>query len=361
MKTIVRPIFILLCVASFTAAADSNYLRVKGNYTVNLRASPNGRIVGKLSGAQTVEVYPAASRGGWVAIRYNGKKAYVFNSLVMPVSSGPDKVQPSFGTAMIDAHKGANLRSGPGLNTRILGAIPDDTEIHVTGSPRGDWVPVNWHGKSGYVHKSLLSGDALTEASGECETCTTHAQASSSDQDDAADILNAAKAADSSPILDKWALAAWKSATRGRKMANFLGGKWRSGNRSKGLCAAGVKEAAVAAGVCSHYPAGGAYAMYTSGSLAKNCPRLKKSSIKDPRKAPPGSLIVYSGYAGHIPHHFGHTETKITVTPALYAKIKHDSKLSKVKIGQSIYCSDYCRAAPTMTKHNPVAAIYVLR
>jgi hypothetical protein len=162
--------------------------------------------------------------------------------------------------------------------------------------------------------------------------------------------------------VNKFANKAWVNATERRRVADFLGGGVRSGNRSKGMCAAAVQETLMDAGICERWPSGNALAMHTSGNL-RACPHLRKSSYTDPHKAPVGSVIVYSGYAGSHPHHFGHIEVVIPVTAQILARVRADPKLAgqHLQVGDRLYCSDYCRAAPTMTPNNPVAAIYTMR
>lgn len=161
-----------------------------------------------------------------------------------------------------------------------------------------------------------------------------------------------------SQILNKLSSEAWKSATKRRKVADFCGGGYRSGNRSKCMCAQGAKEALVAAGVCKSYPSGNALQTHKNGTLKASCPNLTLSSNKDPGKAPAGSVIVYSGYAGRRPHNYGHIEIKVPVTAELKKQMGRAG--NDLKIGQYMYCSDFCSARPTKTAHNKVAAIYTL-
>jgi hypothetical protein len=170
-----------------------------------------------------------------------------------------------------------------------------------------------------------------------------------------------------SALLANLANETWHQATRKRARAKFLGGGTASGNRSKGMCAQAVKEALTGAGVCTSYPSGNAAQTHTSGSLKRSCPKLKlakqassrnKLDITDISKAPAGSVIVYNGYAGRRPHDYGHIEIKVPVTPELRAKMGRDGL--SVKVGDFVYCSDFCRATPTKKSTNEVIAIYTL-
>lgn len=143
-------------------------------------------------------------------------------------------------------------------------------------------------------------------------------------------------------VVSNWISNAWHSATKPRQVARFMGGGVKRGNRSKGMCAQAAKEALVNSNICHGKLAGNAIDLHRRGILRSHCPRLKLSSLKDPRKAPNGSVIVYSGYAGRRPHNYGHIEAKL------------------VKNGVANYCSDFCAFKPTKKSTNRVAAIYVL-
>ncbi len=52
----------------------------------------------------------------------------------------------------------ANMRSGPGTNSRKVGGAPKGTKATVV-ERRGNWVKVKVGGKTGWIHKSLLKRD----------------------------------------------------------------------------------------------------------------------------------------------------------------------------------------------------------
>jgi hypothetical protein len=161
------------------------------------------------------------------------------------------------------------------------------------------------------------------------------------------------------PKLDNLVKQTWKKATQRRTIADFCGGGYRSGNRSKCMCAQAVKEALVASKVCTRYPSGHARETHTTGSIKKSCPGLGLTGKLDPWKALGGSVIVYSGYAGKTPHNYGHIEIKIPVTAQLLKQMGKQS--GGAKIGDFMYCSDFCRTRPTKVATNKVIAIYQLK
>jgi uncharacterized protein YgiM (DUF1202 family) len=363
-------VLLFLTVTSFSALAfeAGDYVTAPSGVTVELRAGPHGQPIGQLSGTESLKVLDLTPRGGWIPVDYNGKAVWVFNAAVRKTNDTNQRDPKKL--VMVDAEEGANLRFAPSLSSPVLATIDDNTEVQIIGPGQGAWVPVKWNNKTGYVNKALLSHpeselDAAEKCSGDCAKPSSVSIAKS-----AAGILaKVATQGESFNLLAKWSLDGYTEGVKTRCLANFRGGglvhghcrAWGSGNRSKGLCAAGVKEAAVLAGVCNSMPAGAsAIEMHLSGGIRRSCPKLKLSGYRDPRTAPPGSIVVYSGYAGKTPHHFGHIETKLLITAQVLERVKNDPEMHGAKLGQFMYCSDFCRVRPTMTRHNPVAAIYTL-
>jgi len=166
-------------------------------------------------------------------------------------------------------------------------------------------------------------------------------------------------------VLARLAMNAWTNATERRRVANFCGGGYRSGNRSKCMCSQAVRDTLVDTGLCREYGAD-ALAAHTSGALRNNCPGLSLSSSRSIANAPAGAVIVYNGYAGSTPHNYGHIEIKVEVTQELLNTVRNDPVLidrgqaQNLRVGDFLYCSDFCRAAPTDTPNNEVVAIYTI-
>lgn len=174
------------------------------------------------------------------------------------------------------------------------------------------------------------------------------------------------------PLLKKVATEAWKQATTKRTVATFCGGGFRSGNRSKCSCAGGVKDTLIGSGLCkpslrnersrmSRGQGPAAIEYQRLGLLTKHCPRLKEQKNLNIGSAPGGSVIVYRGHAGKRVHHYGHIEIKVPVTHELLQKMGAEASFLNVKLGDFLYCSDFCRNKPTKTATNQVAAIYTLK
>lgn len=172
--------------------------------------------------------------------------------------------------------------------------------------------------------------------------------------------------------LSQLGLNTWKNAIEKRKLASFMGRGYRSGNRSKGKCAQAVRETLVDSGICRDYSdnplSEAAVNMHSKNILTNSCPKLRLSkdsteasplSATDIANAPGGSVIVYSGYSGRKKHSFGHIEIKVPITAEL--KIKMGKDALDYEVGDYMYCSDFCRATPTIKSTNKIEAIYSLK
>ena len=53
------------------------------------------------------------------------------------------------------ATSAARIRSGPGLQSSILGHLPTGTRV-IAEAVSGPWVKITFNGVSGWVHSSLL-------------------------------------------------------------------------------------------------------------------------------------------------------------------------------------------------------------
>ncbi|MDO5499043.1 MAG: SH3 domain-containing protein [Propionibacteriaceae bacterium] len=57
----------------------------------------------------------------------------------------------------VRASAGLNVRSGPGLNHGIIGALPTGTRIDSTGPARNGWMPITFRGRQGWVSDAYLN------------------------------------------------------------------------------------------------------------------------------------------------------------------------------------------------------------
>lgn len=166
-------------------------------------------------------------------------------------------------------------------------------------------------------------------------------------------------------LINRLAKITWDNAVEGRVCSSVMRcrGQYVKGNRSKGYCAAALKESLVEAGLCAGYFGGHAIQLHTARLLTSTCPGFQLSGNKDPKKAPAASVIIYKRSS----HEYGHIEIKIPVTAQLLDIVRRDPHLKargggNLRVGDYLYCSDFCRATPTFgDKANPVVGIYTLK
>lgn len=164
--------------------------------------------------------------------------------------------------------------------------------------------------------------------------------------------------ADSDPSATaRFAKATIAAALKKRAVATTCGKGSLSGNKSKCMCAAAVKEAMVSAGLCEKYPPGHAINLHTDSNLTNSCRNMKFVGTQGPRSVKDGCVIVYKNHNGKTKK-FGHVETKLTVTSAIKQQLKGQLN---VNIGQVIFCSDYCSSnsgLDSTTRKRSVAGVY---
>lgn len=132
----------------------TSYVKVKtGDDTLNVRTLPsvNGTIIGTFKNGETIEVY--GQKNGWLLTLINGLPGYVNAHYTEDVNestpSSPDKLLGKVTVASL------NMRSGPGNQYPIVGALKRNQKVEVT-SLDGYWATINYNGKTTYVHKSYL-------------------------------------------------------------------------------------------------------------------------------------------------------------------------------------------------------------
>ncbi|WP_315334829.1 SH3 domain-containing protein [Propionibacterium acidifaciens] len=141
--------------------AQADYSDLSATTDVNVRTSPdtNGEVVAVLSAGDTV-TQRGAEQDGWLPIIYNGTNAWVqaqYVSSTTVITSGT-----AVGTATTTAD--AYVRSDADPTSWIMGTLTQGTTVSITGDPSGDWTPVNYYGRAGWVATTLLSdaGDDST-------------------------------------------------------------------------------------------------------------------------------------------------------------------------------------------------------
>jgi len=305
---------------------------------------------------------------------------YLYSSVDIPVHQTADPSSPVMYT--IHEHDGFQIEKWNNYNTRIrlpdgrLGWIDKDYVSYLAPANDPGYLPqplglVSTHDQtykpSSTEYLNTYNGNNA-DGNGSGEVVTGQPEDSVTADDIDPDVVapgheEALNGVDDD-FMTNLGLDVWKEATRTRRRASYLrahgGAEYGSGNVSKGMCAAAAMDAMKSSGLCRVRPSSpDALHLFTAGAINKNtCPRLHLTGKLNPYNAPGASVIVYRGYAGHIRHNFGHVEIKIPVTQALKTRMGHQA--ANLKVGDFLYCSDFCSPHPTMRPTNAVVAIYSL-
>lgn len=63
----------------------------------------------------------------------------------------------SASTLVVTPAIGVNVRSGPGIQHRVLGALPRGTQVDARGDSQNGWTPVNYRGQEAWISSEYLS------------------------------------------------------------------------------------------------------------------------------------------------------------------------------------------------------------
>lgn len=345
----------LTATVMFTPALNaSTYIEPKGSYSVRIRTSPNGHVIGSLRPGGKVAVIGNSNRG-WLQVKYQGRTAWIFKPLVATTGQHRPKreVQSETLVGQVDV-KAASAEVAPTEPALtpfipippIRPAIIKAREHHAPPAPPAT--------------PSVSEPDDKTTAA-VCESCQQQSQNPLAQLGDAASQV-AKKVTDTAQTVGKtvvvtpletvkaWFTSAFESSQKPRKVADVCSrghhGLVRGGNLSKCKCAQAAKEALINSGICHGPMNGNAIDLYDNGVIANQCPNLQEAEgLSKPEQAPIPSLIVYRGYAGAVRHNYGHIEAKVMIN----GKIK--------------YCSDFCSDHPTLSRRgtNHVVGIFVLK
>ncbi len=177
-------------------------------YGVNMREKPDNKSKVLLVVPECAEIQEQTSPvDGWVWTTYRKKAGYIWyeNLSEVPNSRKPkpsapagpqDKLAPG-ASATIDGTPGAlNLRSGPGMEHKVVAKVWEGMGLRVTGKPQKGWYPVVYTDLAGNEQKGWTWGEYLKPGGSE-----------------AASTVGAAS------LVGAMALPAWRWRRRKRKPA----------------------------------------------------------------------------------------------------------------------------------------------
>ena len=126
---------------------------------VNIRSGPStsSRIVGGLERGQRIPAVGQSS-GAWVKVRFDHGTAYVSAKYLKTTGrrlpSAPKKITTG-GTKITTLQ--LNVRSGPGVSSRVVGSLAEGTKITLTGKMAGGFAQTRYHAKSRWVSMQYLA------------------------------------------------------------------------------------------------------------------------------------------------------------------------------------------------------------
>lgn len=139
---------------------------------VRLRATPSksGSIINTISEGSTVDVVdgPVSASDGsvWYQVSFDGDTGYVISDYLAlaggsssDAPSGPSSNVVGQGLIAGTSGDGVRCRASADGGSSVITVIPEGTFVDLTGSPVGNWQPVNCGGQTGYVNADYVSYD----------------------------------------------------------------------------------------------------------------------------------------------------------------------------------------------------------
>ncbi len=122
----------------------------KTKVNVREKASSNSKIIGTADKGSTYEVL--GKSGNWYKIDYDGEEGYVFHQYVK-LSNEEEPIEGKTGTIKCNTH--VNIREKATKNSKLLGTAKNGETFTVKGRS-GNWIKIDYKGKTGYVYKSYI-------------------------------------------------------------------------------------------------------------------------------------------------------------------------------------------------------------
>ena len=140
------------------AAFAENETRVITCGTLNLRAEPNGNILGSYPRGTKVTVL--ATTGEWSKVSVDGKTGYMQSRWLSgkAVRGGSSAVSPAVGTAVVNNPRDTQvlfLRREANVSSESLGYYRNGKTVTLLAR-QGDWYKVSVDGKTGYMMAKYL-------------------------------------------------------------------------------------------------------------------------------------------------------------------------------------------------------------
>ncbi len=147
-------------------AAQADYSPLAATTDVNVRQAPDtaSTVVATLSHGDTV-TQRGTEQDGWLPIIYNGSDAWIQAQYVASTTAATADDEVTQATVTTDAY----VRTDADSTAWVLGTAYEGDQIGITGDPVGNWTPVNFYGRAGWISTKLLTTD---DASAAAQTIT---------------------------------------------------------------------------------------------------------------------------------------------------------------------------------------------
>lgn len=150
-----------LTVATPSFAATTTATTMTGTVlnpvTVREAADLKSESLGALKKGDKVIVY-STDKNGWVQIKFNDKKAYIYKEYVK-VSTTTDDKTPATTTKSSTKYiqqPGANVRQKGNVSSKILGKLTPGTKVTAYGTTKDGWVKIKYNNSTAYVYKDYI-------------------------------------------------------------------------------------------------------------------------------------------------------------------------------------------------------------
>lgn len=144
--------------------ADAHNGAVRATTRVHVRAEPSTQ-----SSSLTIlnpgqQVTASGTTGGWTKVDWNGRTAYVF-AKYLSTSGSETRVVASAAPSNSYTTANLNVRSGPGLEHRVVAVASKNTQLNLTGRISGAYTQVNYRAADRWVATRYLSVNTQSDSS----------------------------------------------------------------------------------------------------------------------------------------------------------------------------------------------------
>ena len=118
---------------------------------VREKATQHSKLLGTVKKGEIYTVLDTS--GNWVKIDFDGAAGYVFNRYVKLSDAEDDPIEGKTGTIRCNTH--VNIRAKATKYSTLLGTAKNGETFTVKGRS-GNWIKIDFNGKTGYVYKTYI-------------------------------------------------------------------------------------------------------------------------------------------------------------------------------------------------------------